>query len=171
MAHELNIPNHSSYASRGQNRHARRIDESKKWVSPYIDVIKLLENETRINHNRHPYDLTKVAWTKNNIIATKYGADSSILTAMADNGLCTQTIVGVNAEKVFLAYVKRITGVGRVDITTDGVTWTNVTRKINSDSYTPVITKTQMLEHCVIGFRLGTYRDEIAVGNVQSVEL
>ncbi len=171
MALILNIPKHGQHSSKGQSRRVSRAHESKKWISEHIDTLELLKKEGRINRNRHPNDLTKVAWTKNNIIATKYGDSASVLTAMADNGLCTQTITGNNAERAFLTHIKRITGTGKVEITADGVTWTNVTRKINSDSFTQVNTKIKMLDHSIIGFRLGTYRDKISVCRAQSVEL
>ncbi len=171
VVHELNKSKHSNYASRGQDRRVRRIDESRVWVNPYINVIEFLQKEDRVNRNRHPNDLTKVAWTKTNIIATKHGASASLLMAAEDNGLCTQTITGDDTKKVFLVHVKRISGTGKVEITADGVTWTNVTRKINNELFTQVNTKIKMLEHSIIGFRLGTYRDEIAVCRAQSVEL
>ena len=171
MVHELNKSKHSNYASRGQDRRVRRIDESRVWVNPYINVIEFLQKEDRVNRNRHPNDLTKVAWTKTNIKATKYGDSASLLMVTADNGLCTQTITGTSMKKVFLSHIKRISGTGKVEITADGVTWTDVTRKINNELFTQVSTKVQTLDHSIIGFRLGTHRDEIAVCKTKSVEL
>jgi len=171
MAHILNIPKYGQHSSKSQSRRVSRTHESKKWISERIDTIELLKKEGRINRNEHLNDLTKVAWTKTDIIATKYGDSASILTAMADNGSCTQTITGNNAERAFLTHIKRITGTGKIEITMDGTTWTNVTRKINSDSFTQVNTEVKMLDYSIIGFRLGIYRDEIAVCRAQSVEL
>ncbi len=171
MVHGLNKSKHSNYASRGQDRRVRRIDESRVWVNPYINVIEFLQKEDKVNYNRHPNDLTKVAWTKTNIIVTKYGGSASLLMASADNGLCTQTITSTSTKKVFLSHIKRISGTGKIEITVDGVTWSDVTRKINSESFTQVSTKVQTLDHFTIGFRLGTHRDEIVVCKAQSVEL
>ncbi|WP_020472366.1 hypothetical protein [Zavarzinella formosa] len=65
---------------------------------------------------------------------------------------------------VYSACVKRLVGTGTIYMTLDGVTYTDVTSQINSAGYTQVSVPAQVgLLSCVVGFKLGTSGDKIAV--------
>ena len=117
-------------------------------------------------------DFTNAAWVKTNITAALNvtgidGADNtaSRLTATANGGTALQTITSASATHVTSFYARRITGTGTVEITQDnGATWTAITltaawQRFNVTAAT--------VTNPVIGFRLGTSGDEIAVDVAQ----
>jgi hypothetical protein len=117
-------------------------------------------------------DLTNAAWVKTNITAALNvtginGAANSAsrLTATAGNGTALQTITSASATHVSSFFAHRITGTGPVDITQDnGVTWTAITLTAAWQRFNvPAAT----VANPVIGFRLGTNGDVIAVDVAQ----
>jgi hypothetical protein len=118
-------------------------------------------------------DLTNAAWTKTNCTAAKtqlgvdgQAASASLLTATAGNGTCLQAITLASSARYQSAYVKRVTGSGVVNMTTDnGATWTAVTV---TSSWSRVRIPSQTLANPTVGFRLVTSGDAIAVDYVQN---
>ncbi len=115
-------------------------------------------------------NLTNAAWTPTNITAAldQTGVDSSpnaasSLTATAANGTILQSLTLASNVRVFSARVKRLVGVGGVDITIDGgTTWVSISGLINGSTYTRVFTS-QTIANPIIGFRVQTSGDKIAV--------
>jgi hypothetical protein len=124
--------------------------------------------------NIAPYsrDFTNAAWAKTNITAaldvtgiTGVANSASRLTATAGNGTALQTITSASATHITSFYVRRITGTGTVEITQDnGATWTAITITAAWQRFNvPAAT----VANPVIGFRLGTNGDVIAVDVAQ----
>jgi hypothetical protein len=128
---------------------------------------------TRINILLWCRDLTNAAWVKTNITAAKNqtGLDgvansASSITATAANGTCLQTVTIVVNTRTQSAYVKRITGSGTVEMTQDnGATWTPVTV---TSAWTRVTIPSQSVTNPVMGFRIATSGDAIAIDFVQN---
>lgn len=118
-------------------------------------------------------DLTNAAWTKTNCTAAKNqtGIDgaanaASSLTATAGNATCLQAITLASSSREQSAFVKRITGSGVVEMTTDnGTTWTAVAV---TAGWTRVDIPAQTLADPTVGFRLVTSGDAIAIDYVQN---
>jgi hypothetical protein len=74
-----------------------------------------------------------------------------------------QSITLASQANVFCPFVKRVSGTGTIEITIDnGTTWTDITSSINSTTFTQVQT-TKTAANPVIGFRITTNGDSIAV--------
>jgi hypothetical protein len=133
----------------------------------------LLLEMARTNIALHSRDFTQTAWVKTSITAALNVAGvngvantASRLTATAANGTALQTITAASTNYVTSFFVRRITGTGTVEITQDnGVTWTAIT--ITSAWQRFVISAATILNP-VIGFRLGTNGDVIAVDVAQT---
>jgi hypothetical protein len=117
-------------------------------------------------------DFTQAAWSKTNITAALNvtGIDgaansASRLTATAGNGTALQTITSASATHVSSFFARRLNGSGTVEITQDnGVTWTAITLTAAWQRFNvPAAT----VANPVIGFRLGTNGDVIAVDVAQ----
>jgi hypothetical protein len=127
--------------------------------------------DARTNHVLHSRDLTNVAWTATNITPAKNqtGIDgvansASLITATAANGTILQTVT-TTSTRILSAYVKRVTGTGAIEITRDnGTTWTAVTV---TSAWTRVNIASASVTNPVIGFRIVTSGDAIAVDGVQ----
>lgn len=128
--------------------------------------------ELRTNRVLWNRDLTNAAWTKSNVTAAKdqTGIDgaansASKITASAGNGTCLQSITSASAARITSAFVKRITGSGTIEMTQDnGGTWTAVTV---TSSWSRVNVPSATLTNPIVGFRIGTNGDAIAVDFVQ----
>lgn len=118
-------------------------------------------------------DLTNAAWVATNMTAAldQTGIDNaansaSSIAATAANATILQTRVAGSANRNFSAYVKRITGTGGVDMTTDGgATWTAITV---TGSWARQNIPVQTLANPQYGFRLQTNGDKIAVDYCQN---
>lgn len=138
-----------------------------------ITDLGLLIEEARTNVVLQARDLSNVAWVKLNTTAAKdqVGVDgvsnsASSITATADAGTILQTIVLASTARFQSAFVKRITGTGTLEMTMDtGSTWTAVTV---TSAWTRVSIPTQTLANPVVGFRMGTSGDVIAIDFVQN---
>lgn len=133
----------------------------------------LLIEEARTNVVLQNRDLTQAAWVKTSTTAAKdqTGVDgaansASSLTATGANGTALQTTSIASSARWQSAWVKRITGSGTVQMTMDnGTTWTTVTV---TAGWTRVEIPAQTLANPVVGFRLVTSGDKIAVDMVQN---
>lgn len=118
-------------------------------------------------------DLTNVVWVKTAMTATQdqtgidgAGNSATRLTATAGNALVLQAVVLGSSVRAQSAYVKRITGSGTVEMTTNnGTTWTPVTV---TSVWTQVRCPLQTVTNPILGFRIVTSGDEIAVDYVQN---
>ena len=118
-------------------------------------------------------DLSQGVWVKTNVTAVKnaVGADgvasgATTLTATAASGTVLQAIVNISQSRVFSAYVRRVTGTGAVEMTTNGGTnWTAVTI---SSTYTQVACAAQTVLNGSVGFRMAVSGDVIEVDFTQS---
>jgi hypothetical protein len=132
----------------------------------------LLVEEQRTNLVLYSSDLTNAAWVVSNITAAKnqVGIDgqsnsASSITASAANGTVLQSITSASAARASSAYVKRITGTGVIEMTQDnGATWTAVTV---TSAWTRVSIPSATITNPVVGFRIVTNGDAIAVDGVQ----
>lgn len=133
----------------------------------------LLIEESRTNVVLHCDDQSNAAWVKTNMTAAKdqTGIDgvansASSLTATSGNATSLQSITLGSSARYQSAYVKRITGSGTVEMTMDnGSTWTAITV---TSSWTRVEIPTQTLANPIVGFRIVTSGDAIAVCGVQN---
>jgi len=128
---------------------------------------------TRTNVCLHNRDLTNAAWVAVNMTAAKdqvgidaVAASASKITAGDANATILQTITLASSARAQSAFVKRVTGSGVVEMTMDnGTTWTGVTV---TAAWTRVTIPTQTLANPVVGFRIVTSGDAIAVDFVQN---
>ena len=118
-------------------------------------------------------DLTNAAWVAVNVTPVKdqTGIDgvansASKITATGAAGTILQTIVLASSTRQQSAYVKRLTGTGVVNMTTDGVTWTAITL---TAGWTRVTVPSQAaVVNPVIGFQIMTSGDALAVDFVHN---
>ncbi len=124
-------------------------------------------------------DLTDVAWVKTTMTAalTETGIGgvvntASKLTATAGNATALQTVTNASSEKIFSAFVKRLTGSGTINMTQDnGVTWADVTAAVDAGAgFVRVKIVAAVVTNPILGFRLVTNGDEIAVEVCQEEE-
>jgi len=127
-----------------------------------------LMEDARANAVKWSNDLTNIVWTPTNITAAldQTGPDgvvnsASSITATAANGTISQALTGgVNAMRVWSAFVKRLAGTGVIEMTYDGITWTPVTV---TGSWNPVELPSLLIINPTPGFRIATSGDSIAV--------
>ena len=117
-------------------------------------------------------DLTNAAWAKVTMTAAKnqtgpdgVGNSATAITASAINGTILQTITLGSQARHTSAYVKRLVGTGTVEMTEDGATWSAITV---TAAWTRVEIATQTLANPIVGFRIATSADSIAVFCVQN---
>lgn len=93
---------------------------------------------------------------------------ASRITATGANGTRLQTIVLASSQRFQSCYVKRITGSGTINMTMDnGATWT-VIAVTSTTAWTQVTIPVQTLANPILGFRIVTSGDAIAVDYVQN---
>lgn len=128
----------------------------------------------RTNEALYNRDLTNAAWSKTDCTASKdqEGIDgesnaASSLTATGSNATCLQTVTLAESERSTSAYVKRLSGSGTVEMTTDGgSSWIDVTSDIDGsgpNGYARVSIPAQTVTDPEFGFRIATSGDSIAV--------
>lgn len=133
----------------------------------------LLLEGSRVNVVLHNRDLTNAAWTKTNVSAVKdqtgvdgVASSASRITASAGNGTCLQSVTLASSQRLQSCYIKRLVGSGNIDMTTDnGSTWTTVTV---TSSWTRVKIPAQTLANPILGFRIVTNADSVAIDYVQN---
>jgi hypothetical protein len=114
-------------------------------------------------------DFTNAAWVKVNVTAAldQVGVDgtangASSLTATAGLGTALQTVISGSAARAATCYVKRITGSGTIEFTSDGISYTDITSSLSTGSWFRALV-TGTITNPVIGFRITTSGDAIAV--------
>lgn len=138
------------------------------YTPPIIPSLGLMTEAGSTNYSLWSRDLTNIVWTKLNLTVSKnqVGADNSsngacLLTATADGGTCLQTITLASTSVLTSCLIKRVSGSGTVEMTTDGgLSWTNVTL---TSSFSRVFVPRQTIANPIVGFRLGTSGDSITV--------
>ena len=132
----------------------------------------LLVESAATNLVLHSRDLTNAVWSGTNVTRVKnaVGADgvasgATTLTATAASGTVLQALSHASQSRVFSAYVRRVTGTGAIQMTTNnGTTWTTVTI---SSLYTQVACAAQTVASGTIGFRMAVSGDVIEVDFTQ----
>ena len=132
----------------------------------------LLVEPAATNLALHSRDLSNVVWVKTSITAAKnaVGADgtasgATTLTATAASGTVLQALVNVSQSRVFSAYIRRVSGTGAIQLTTNGGTnWDTVTI---SSLYTQVFCTAQTVLNGSVGIRMAVSGDVIEVDFTQ----
>lgn len=132
-----------------------------------------LTEPSAINRALHNRDLTNAVWVRTNMSATRdqVGADGvanrgTLLTATAPNATILQSVTLASSSRVFSARVRRVTGTGTVEMTTDnGATWTPI---VLTGSYQRFSVGPQTVTDPVFGFRIVTSGDAIVVDFTQN---
>lgn len=114
-------------------------------------------------------DMTDASWVKVTMTSAKtstgidgVGNSCTRLTASAGNATILQTLVAAATTRTYSCFIKRITGVGEIDISEDGVSWTNITGQINSSTFTRVSVTVSQL-NAAFGLRIVTNGDAIDI--------
>lgn len=123
-------------------------------------------------------DLTNAAWVATTVTVAKdqtgidgTAAAASSLTATGANGTVLQTLTRGSAARLSGCWVKRITGSGAIQMTQDnGTTWTAITVTASYSQIATVI-PVATLANPVVGFRIVTNGDAIAVDFVAHREM
>jgi len=132
----------------------------------------LLVEPSAVNLALYSRDLSNAVWSGTNVTTAKnaVGADgvasgATTLTATAASGTVLQAISHASQSRVFSAYVRRVTGTGAIQMTTNGGTnWTTVTI---SSLYTQVACAAQTVASGTVGFRMAVSGDVIEVDFTQ----
>jgi len=132
----------------------------------------LLVEPSGTNLALHSRDLSNAVWVKTSITAAKnaVGADGTVsgattLTATAASGTVLQALVNVSQSRIFSAYIRRVTGTGAIQLTTNGGTnWTTVTI---TSGYTQVACAAQTVLNGSVGVRMAVSGDVIEVDFTQ----
>lgn len=134
----------------------------------------LLLEDARANAPIWNRDLTNAAWVKTNCTAVKDqpGIDgasnaASKLTATGANATCLQSITLASSIRYQAAYVKRLTGVGDIQMTMDGgATWTQIFP--STGGYLRLVIPTQTIANPQLGFKIFTSGDVFAFDFMQN---
>ncbi len=132
----------------------------------------LLVEPSAQNLALHSRDLTNAVWSGTTVTTAKnaVGADgaasgATTITATAASGTVLQSLSHASQSRVFSAYIRRVSGTGAIQLTTNGGTnWTTVTI---SSLYTQVACAAQTVASGTIGIRLAVSGDVIEVDFTQ----
>jgi hypothetical protein len=132
----------------------------------------LLVEPAATNLALHSRDLTNAVWSGTTVTTAKnaVGADgtasgATTITATAASGTVLQALSHASQSRVFSAYIRRVTGTGAIELTTNGGTnWTSVTI---SSLYTQVACAAQTVASGTIGIRMAVSGDVIEVDFTQ----
>ncbi len=132
----------------------------------------LLVEPSAQNLALHSRDLTNAVWSGTTVTIAKnaVGADgvasgATTITATAASGTVLQSLSHASQSRVFSAYIRRVSGTGAIQLTTNGGTnWTTVTI---SSLYTQVACAAQTVASGTIGIRLAVSGDVIEVDFTQ----
>jgi hypothetical protein len=132
----------------------------------------LLIEPAATNLALHSRDLTNAVWSGTTVTTAKnaVGADgvasgATRITATAASGTVLQALSHASQSRVFSAYIRRVTGTGAIQLTTNGGTnWTTVTI---SSLYTQVACAAQTVASGTIGIRMAVSGDVIEVDFTQ----
>jgi hypothetical protein len=131
----------------------------------------LVENAAT-NLALHSRDLTNAVWSGTTVTTAKnaVGADgtasgATTITATAASGTVLQALSHASQSRVFSAYIRRVTGTGAIQLTTNGGTnWTTVTI---TSGYTQVACAAQTVLNGSVGIRMAVSGDVIEVDFTQ----
>jgi hypothetical protein len=132
----------------------------------------LLVEPAATNLALHSRDLTNAVWSGTTVTTAKnaVGADgvasgATTITATAASGTVLQALSHASQSRVFSAYIRRVTGTGAIQLTTNGGTnWTTVTI---SSLYTQVACTAQTVSNGSVGIRMAVSGDVIEVDFTQ----
>jgi len=132
----------------------------------------LLVEPAATNLALHSRDLNNAVWSGTTVTTEKnaVGADgvasgATTITATAASGTVLQALSHASQSRVFSAYIRRVTGTGDIQLTTNGGTnWTTVTI---SSLYTQVACAAQTVASGTVGIRLAVSGDVIDVDFTQ----
>jgi hypothetical protein len=132
----------------------------------------LLVEPTATNLALHSRDLTNAVWSGTTVTTAKnaVGADGTAsgatsLTATAASGTVLQALSHASQSRVFSAYIRRVTGTGAIQLTTNGGTnWDTVTI---TNNYTQVASVARTVASGTVGIRLAVSGDVIDVDFTQ----
>jgi hypothetical protein len=132
----------------------------------------LVENEAT-NLALHSRDLTNAVWSGTNVTTAKnaVGADgvasgATTITATDASGTVLQALSHASQSRVFSAFIRRVTGTGTIQLTTNGGTnWDTVTI---TSGYTQVTSAARTLASGTVGIRLAASGDVIDVDFTQN---
>jgi hypothetical protein len=132
----------------------------------------LLVETAATNLALHSRDLTNAVWSGTTVTTEKnaVGADgtasgATTITATDASGTVLQALSHASQSRVFSAFIRRVTGTGAIQLTTNGGTnWTTVTI---SSLYTQVACAAQTVASGTIGIRLAVSGDVIEVDFTQ----
>lgn len=128
----------------------------------------LIEELSGTYNSRYSEDLTQTSfWTATNVTTTldqtgPSGEPCSKLVATSAGAIISQSVASAFATNTFQAYIKRLVGTGTIEMSADGVTWTDVTAQINSTGYTRCYVHRSNTA-VTMQIRIGTSGDSIAV--------
>lgn len=148
------------------------------WTSFGANVARrtdkgLLLEEARTNVCLQCRDLTNASWVKTTCTAVKdqtgidgVASSASRITATGANATCLLTTSISSSARFQTAFVKRLVGTGNIQMTqNNGSTWTTVT---TTGSWTRVTCPTVTAANPVVGFRIVTSGDSVAIDFVQN---
>ena len=132
----------------------------------------LLVEPAATNLALHSRDLTNAVWSGTTVTTAKnaVGADGSAsgattITATAASGTVLQALSHASQSRVFSAYIRRVSGTGAIQLTTNGGTnWDTVTI---TSSYTQVASVARTVASGTVGIRLAASGDVIEVDFTQ----
>lgn len=111
-------------------------------VSGVVVFAGVLLETTTINQCLWSRDLTNAAWVKTNVTAALTGTgidgaanSASLITCTVGGGTVIQNFVLGAVQRFTQFFIKRVTGVGTIELSADGgATWTNFTSQIDGKS-------------------------------------
>jgi hypothetical protein len=132
----------------------------------------LLVEPAATNLALHSRDLTNAVWSGTNVNTAKnaVGADgvasgATTLTATAASGTVLQALSHASTGRIFSAYIRRVTGTGAIQLTTNGGTnWDTVTI---TSGYTQVASVARTIASGTVGIRMAASGDVIEVDFTQ----
>jgi hypothetical protein len=132
----------------------------------------LLVEPAATNLALHSRDLTNAVWSGTTVTTAKnaVGVDgvasgATTITATAASGTVLQALSHASQSRVFSAYIRRVTGTGAIQLTTNGGTnWDTVTI---TNNYTQVASVARTVASGTVGIRLAVSGDVIEVDFTQ----
>jgi len=132
----------------------------------------LLVEPAATNLALHSRDLTNAVWSGTTVTTAKnaVGADGTAsgatrITATAASGTVLQALSHASQSRVFSAYIRRVSGTGAIQLTTNGGTnWDTVTI---TSGYTQVASVARTVASGTVGIRLAVSGDVIEVDFTQ----
>lgn len=141
------------------------------YITPFTNRGLLLEGSrnSRIINNR---DLSNASWTKTNGTAAKdqTGIDNvanSASSFLATANAATVQRITATSSNVFSVYLKWIVTTGTIEITVDGITWTDITSQMHATQWRRVFVANASAAQFQCGIRLSANTAKIAVDFAQ----